>query len=272
MIKTFSFSESLDIFLSTSKKELTGIGKDKATKITYRSLTNGYLTANSQYIDAAISSVRAAMELYGDCSYEALQTYQAWQAVGVTFSLTSLPRYDISTDCSSLYGGFSTVNTVTITAVHDISSDCDISAIQKPVHFYAGNEITLKPGFVSNEDFHANIVPCLPTGAFNVSYKSLNENNIYVDDNENIVNENEPTNEKNKIILYPNPNSGSFTIGTNNVHEIEQIQVINLLGQIVYKVQNPDNTTVNLPVGTKGAFFVKIITQTETVVKRIIVE
>ena len=72
--------------------------------------------------------------------------------------------------------------------------------------------------------------------------------------------------------IYPNPNSGSFTIGVNDISEIKQIQVFSPVGQMVYSVQNPDNNMINLPSTAKGTFFVKIITQTETVIKKIIIE
>jgi hypothetical protein len=76
----------------------------------------------------------------------------------------------------------------------------------------------------------------------------------------------------NDIQLFPNPNSGSFTIGNTDISKIQQIQVFNPIGQNVYSVENPDNNMINLPSGAKGTFFVKITTQTESVVKKIMVE
>jgi len=72
--------------------------------------------------------------------------------------------------------------------------------------------------------------------------------------------------------LHPNPNNGSFTIQTNNLESIEKLEVVNMLGQVVYSVQHPRENTITLPTGIKGAFFVRIITQAESVTKKIIVE
>jgi Zn-dependent metalloprotease len=61
---------------------VAGIGKDKAAKIVYRNITTK-ITSSSQYLDARLGSIQAAMELYGECSYEVKQVIYAWDAVGV---------------------------------------------------------------------------------------------------------------------------------------------------------------------------------------------
>ena len=37
-------------------------------------------------------------------------------------------------------------------------------------------------------------------------------------------------------------------------------------------MQHPNEKTITLPKGVKGAFFVRIITQTESITKKIVVE
>ena len=59
-----------------------GIGWEKAAEIAYRNLTV-YLTKNSQYADARYYGIRAAVDLFGDCSDEMIETTNAWYAVGV---------------------------------------------------------------------------------------------------------------------------------------------------------------------------------------------
>jgi hypothetical protein len=76
----------------------------------------------------------------------------------------------------------------------------------------------------------------------------------------------------NEYIIHPNPNTGSFTIQTNNFDNIKQIQVINPLGQIIYSIENPTDNTITLPNGAKGTYFVRIITETESITKKILVE
>ena len=59
-----------------------GIGKDKAAKIAYRNLTS-YLISSSIYSSARAGSIWAAIDLYGECSFEVQQVINSWNAVGV---------------------------------------------------------------------------------------------------------------------------------------------------------------------------------------------
>ena len=61
---------------------VAGIGRDKAGKIWYRTLTL-YLNANSTYPNARIASIRAASDLYGANSVEKAAVARAWSAVSV---------------------------------------------------------------------------------------------------------------------------------------------------------------------------------------------
>lgn len=62
--------------------QVEGIGLEAAVQIAYRNLSV-YLTPPSTYADARYFSIRAAMDLYGGCSFEAEQVAMAWYAVGV---------------------------------------------------------------------------------------------------------------------------------------------------------------------------------------------
>jgi Zn-dependent metalloprotease len=61
---------------------VSGLGWEKAAAIAYRNLTV-YLTSHSQFKDAREGSIQAAIDLYGICSNEFIQTASAWYAVGV---------------------------------------------------------------------------------------------------------------------------------------------------------------------------------------------
>lgn len=61
---------------------VSGIGLEKAAKIAFRNLTV-YLTPNSDYDDARTFAIKAAEDIYGVCSPEAIATQNAWYAVGV---------------------------------------------------------------------------------------------------------------------------------------------------------------------------------------------
>jgi len=62
--------------------DVTGIGLDKAAKITWYSLTN-FIATGDDYPMAREKSIAAAIALYGQCSFEHLETCRAWAAVGV---------------------------------------------------------------------------------------------------------------------------------------------------------------------------------------------
>ncbi len=62
--------------------QVTGINIQKAAAIAYRNL-NVYLSANATYADARFYAIKAAEDLYGACSPEAIATANAWFAVGV---------------------------------------------------------------------------------------------------------------------------------------------------------------------------------------------
>lgn len=67
--------------------DVTGITRDKAAKIAFRNLTV-YLVASSNYAAARTNSLKAAKDLYGDCSPEYIATGDAWNAVGVGDKIT----------------------------------------------------------------------------------------------------------------------------------------------------------------------------------------
>lgn len=61
---------------------VTGITRAKAIKIAYRAL-NIYFIESTNFAQARELTIQAARDLYGNCSAEALQTANAWYAVGV---------------------------------------------------------------------------------------------------------------------------------------------------------------------------------------------
>ena len=59
-----------------------GIGMEAAGAIAYRNLSV-YLNQSSNYASARMGALNSAEDIYGECSFEALQTLNAWYAVGV---------------------------------------------------------------------------------------------------------------------------------------------------------------------------------------------
>jgi len=77
-----------------------------------------------------------------------------------------------------------------------------------------------------------------------------------------------------KCVIFPNPNNGSFLIKANfKASEIQNIQVLNFLGQIIYKQSSPiSSMNIQLPENAKGNYIVKIETDTEVIVRKIAVQ
>ena len=68
---------------SQNFQTVSSIGYDNAAQIVYRAINCGYLSQETQFIDARVATMRAARELFGNCSDEALQVSKAWTAVGI---------------------------------------------------------------------------------------------------------------------------------------------------------------------------------------------
>lgn len=62
--------------------KVDSLGISKAEKIAYRNLTV-YLTPSSNYADSRFYSIRAAIDLYGNCSKEVISVTNAWYACNV---------------------------------------------------------------------------------------------------------------------------------------------------------------------------------------------
>ncbi len=61
---------------------INGIGLQNAIAIAYRN-NNVYLTPGSTFADARAGAIQSAIDLFGSCSNEVIQTTNAWYAVGV---------------------------------------------------------------------------------------------------------------------------------------------------------------------------------------------
>lgn len=139
---------------------VSGIGISAARAIAYRNLTY-YLGSGSQYIDAREGSIRSAIDLYGSCSNQAIQTGAAWHAAGVG---TSLAQYNYNITCgSSVVGGTSTGINSLVTAT-GVGCTTGATPSFSNVVFRSGNFIDLKTGFTGSpygsNYFTAVIDPC----------------------------------------------------------------------------------------------------------------
>lgn len=134
-----------------------GIGIFKARAIAYRCL-NHYLTRTDGFVDAREGSIRAAEDLFGSCSNEAIQVGKAWYAVHVGNSIT---EYDNQACGTHLIGTVRGINSV------QAGNTCITTAMPYfgNVTFTAANEIVFRPGFTAtamnvNYEFSAYLTDC----------------------------------------------------------------------------------------------------------------
>ena len=77
--------------------------------------------------------------------------------------------------------------------------------------------------------------------------------------------------ELNKIVISPNPSAGIFTIFSNNLN-LDKIEVYDVTGKVINTKTNLNstNTTLDLTNVSTGIYFVKIVSNNQSTVKRII--
>ena len=184
-----------------------------ATAILYRSLTV-YLTANATFADAALYGEQSAVDLFGQCSNQQIQTANAWYAVGVgnpfsgivTANFMSIPAVACSApaNISFLNTGWNG------TTWNWDFGDGNFSTLQSPSHTYtnpgtynvtliatgAGNcvgadTITINgavvvnnvPGPVAASCSPATTAYCCNNGITNVTFNTINWNSNDAIDN-----------------------------------------------------------------------------------------
>lgn len=78
-------------------------------------------------------------------------------------------------------------------------------------------------------------------------------------------------NAANMLSIYPNPSNGAFTVNLNNADKAV-VEVYNVVGKVVYSTQLANNSaSINLANQAAGMYFVKVISNNNTLVKQVIV-
>jgi len=258
-----------------------GIGRNKAAAISYRNLSV-YLTSSSDYSDAKNGAIFSAMDLYGTCANEVLQTVNAWNAVGV--SSANGFGVDIAVNCAELnvfHNGlppFIPAQPYTVRAIGNLTANCAITANGQPVTFIAGQSITLTNGFESGDNFHAFIDPCL-SASFKMANSNNNENsntgnNEHIENDEGNATLIDNTISK-KFSVYPNPSQGKFIldIPTRESKESISIHIHDILGNIMYEKSNVQSGTINIDLYlSKGIYFINVIQNNKIYTERIILQ
>jgi len=123
------------------------------------------------------------------------------------------------------------------------------------VHYKAYNEIILE-NFETEEgaEFTAEIIPC-PINCNFTNYKDLPDKDYYYK-LDNQISDNKQ--QDNKIIIYPNPNNGIFTLYSNSDIQNGRIQIYNCLGKIIFdKNFNKTNLIIDLSKNKNGVYIIK---------------
>lgn len=105
------------------------------------------------------------------------------------------------------------------------------------------------------------------------SDESVNQLGVVVDDfliGGTLANQ---TFDLNKIVIYPNPSTGIYTIFSGNV-PLDELEVFDITGKVIVKKKDialtNNSATLNLTSLSDGVYFVRITSENQTTVKRII--
>ncbi len=105
------------------------------------------------------------------------------------------------------------------------------------------------------------------------SDESVNQLGVVIDDfliGGTLANE---TFDLNKIVIYPNPSTGVYTIFSGNL-PLDELEVFDVTGKVIVKKSDValtnNSATLNLTSISDGVYFVRITSENQTTVKRII--
>ena len=73
----------------------------------------------------------------------------------------------------------------------------------------------------------------------------------------------------NDIALYPNPSNGNFAI--NNSNKVYSIEIYSVIGQKIFGEENSTNSEITLPNSAKGTYFVRVTIDSNSVIKKLII-
>lgn len=247
---------------------ITGIGIDKAADIIYYAQTV-YFTENTNYEDARQLTLQAAKDLYGFCSEEAKTVAQAWDAVGVPVNITSGEIACGSDGVSGIYDNSGGSNLVISTDIFSNENYCNtpVTVVSgASAVFKAGHQIILGAGFKveANSTFRAYTFDCLGGGNYRTSGSGNNPN----ENDNNVIAANF---KQSTISIYPNPNSGLFSVETDNTNVNSFLEVYDIMGKkIASKVIVTNKTEIDISIKPKGIYLVKVVNGNMVVTQKIV--
>lgn len=161
----------------------------------------------------------------------------------------------------------------TYMAGHNLTANCKIT--NSKIRLQAYDKIILKKGFrVSQSDskFKADKLVCTSSSTRSgelqqdeFEYEYVNREQIeYVNMDEDPLAESD-------MQLYPNPSDGVVSIAFENMDGEKHLSVINARGEIVYKnTYEEEYAELNLSNLVHGVYFVQVVSQNNTLMKKLI--
>lgn len=248
---------------------VSGIGRFDARQIAYRGL-DLYLTSSDQYVDAREASIRAANDLYGSCSNQAIQTGKAWYAVGVGTGFHS------NTVCGSIA---TVLFPATYTGIEQLNAagSCTntVTPLVGSVTFRSAEIVRLRPGFTavgSSSPFVAQITDC----SYTVWKPAPAQDGIaphpdqHWDENQETLS----AAELSYMRIVPNPASDQvqviFPMAADGVH----LRIFDMAGRVILDQQNltQERSEVNLTGWPSGIYLVEIESSLGLEQRRLMVE
>jgi hypothetical protein len=203
-----------------------GIGEDAAANIAFYSLTH-FLGTNSNYQDARDGSINAARILFGCGSNELLQTWSAWNAVGLAtpMPVPVIPN-TFAFDCSATNISISpcwfqgaTYSWTGISSISGVVSGVNNSILKFNIKKAGSYNITLVATFQGTTITTPINITVSTCGPGQNPIRNPNGQNTGV------------------FTIYPNPTFERINIDLKNNDDIYKVNIVNSVGQVM-KVQN----------------------------------
>ena len=218
------------------------IGRFAARDIAYRGLSV-YLTSSDQYIDAREASIRAANDLYGSCSNQAIQTGAAWYAVGVGTG------FNTNTVCGTITTIFFGA---TYTGIEQLYSGGTCTTTVTPltgsVTFRSNERVTLRPGTTingSSSPFVARIDPC----SYTVYRPAVPQDGLAAHPDHGTESEDGlSVAETQAMRMAPNPASHQVSLVFPESVSGTSLRIMDLAGRLVYQYHAATGTNLAVDV------------------------
>ena len=172
------------------------------------------------------------------------------QSFGAPYNLRT--SHDITISCTNFPG-----KTANLTAEHAIH-------LIPPFHAYNGSHFH---AVIDPCDFHRSFIPFGTTDSGDTDA----ENDSTSMSNSDVAANIQQVIEDDKVLVFPNPNNGVFTL-ERSTSEAVSIYVYDLLGKIVYQNPKFQETILSIDISNQhsGVYFLKIVSENNMVVKRIV--